>query len=180
MYNPLFIYGGWVSARPSWPAPSATAANRRRRDAQGHLHVERELRERADGSLDANRMGEARGADARLLDDVESLAGSERTQEELFHTFDSLHAATTGFIHQSARSESQLTSDKFGVTSPGSSAANRFECALTADIAAPDLETRVAILKKRVAYDDLLLPSEVAHLCRQEHYFQGARTRRLP
>jgi chromosomal replication initiator protein len=78
-----------------------------------------------------------RGADARLLDDVESLAGSERTQEELFHTFDSLHAATTGFIHQSARSESQLTSDKFGVTSPGSSAANRFECALTADIAAP-------------------------------------------
>ena len=96
-----------------------------------------------------------RGADALLLDDVEFLAGSERTQEELFHTFDWLHSAHRQIV---------LTSDKIPRDIPGleDRLRNRFECGLTADIAAPDLETRVAILEKKAEYDELLLPPEVA------------------
>lgn len=108
-----------------------------------------------------------RGADALLLDDVEFLAGSERTQEELFHTFDSLHAAHRQIV---------LTSDKIPRDIPGleNRLRNRFESGLTADITAPDLETRVAILEKRAAYEDLLLPSEVAEYI-AEHIFSNVR-----
>jgi chromosomal replication initiator protein len=160
MHNPLFIYGGVGLGKTHL---ASAIGHRLQSDGEGLRRVifmsAENFTNELIASLKANRMGEFqtkfRGADALLLDDVEFLAGSERTQEELFHTFDSLHAAQHQIV---------LTSDKIPRDIPGleDRLRNRFECGLTADIAAPDLETRIAILEKRAAYDDLLLPSEVA------------------
>ena len=110
-------------------------------------------------SIRREKMGEFkekfRRVDALILDDVQFLAGRERTQEEFFHTFNSLH---------SDRHQIVLTSDKVPRDIPGleERLRNRFESGLIADIAAPDLETRVAILQKKAALESLQLPSEVA------------------
>lgn len=85
----------------------------------------------------------------------------------MFHTFDSLHFAHRQIV---------LTSDKIARDIPGleDRLRNRFESGLTADIAAPDLETRVAILEKKAAYGGLLLPSEVAQYV-AKHFFSNVR-----
>src|SRR5215472_16484995 len=111
------------------------------------------------GSIRHERMGEFkekfRKIEVLILDDVQFLAGRERTQEEFFHTFNSLH---------SERHQIVLTSDKVPRDIPGleERLRNRFESGLIADIAAPDLETRIAILQKKAALECLNMPSEVA------------------
>src|SRR5260370_4075272 len=159
-YNPLFIYGGVGLGKTHL---ASAIGHRLQRDGEGLRRVifmsAESFTNELIGSLKANRMREFqekfRGADALLLDDVEFLAGSERTQEELFHTFDSLHSAHRQIV---------LTSDKIPRDIPGleDRLRNRFECGLTADIAAPDLETPVAILETKAASDGHLLPSERA------------------
>jgi chromosomal replication initiator protein len=96
-----------------------------------------------------------RRVDALILDDVQFLAGRERTQEEFFHTFNSLH---------SERHQIVLTCDKVprDISGLEERLRNRFESGLIADIAAPDLETRVAILQKKAALEGMNMPSEVA------------------
>src|SRR5208282_100740 len=96
-----------------------------------------------------------RRVDALILDDVQFLAGRERTQEEFFHTFNSLHTD---------RHQIVLTSDKVPRDIPGleDRLRNRFESGLIADIAPPDLETRVAIIQKKAVLDHLPLPAEVS------------------
>ncbi len=95
-----------------------------------------------------------RRVDALILDDVQFLAGRDRTQEEFFHTFNSLH---------SERHQIVLTSDKVPKDIPGleDRLRNRFESGLIADIAPPDLETRIAIIQKKAALEHLRLPSDV-------------------
>jgi chromosomal replication initiator protein len=96
-----------------------------------------------------------RRVDALILDDVQFLAGRERTQEEFFHTFNALHAD---------RHQIVLTSDKVPREIPEleERLRNRFESGLIADIAPPDLETRVAIVQKKAAHENLRLTQEVA------------------
>jgi chromosomal replication initiator protein len=97
-YNPLFIYGSVGLGKTHL---ASAIGHRLESDGEGLRRVmfmsAENFTNELIASLKANRMGEFqakfRGADALLLDDVEFLAGSERTQEELFHTFDSLHAA---------------------------------------------------------------------------------------
>jgi chromosomal replication initiator protein len=95
-----------------------------------------------------------RRVDALILDDVQFLANRDRTQEEFFHTFNSLH---------SERHQIVLTSDKVPKDIPGleDRLRNRFESGLIADIAPPDLETRIAIIQKKAAADRLRLPTDV-------------------
>src|SRR5712692_8502768 len=155
-YNPLFIYGGVGLGKTHL---ASAIGHRLQSDGEGLRRVifmsAESFTNELIASLRANRMGEFqakfRGADALLLDDVEFLTGSERTREESFHTFDSLHSAHRQIV---------LTSDKIPRDIPGleDRLRTRFECGLTADIAAPDLETRVAILEKKADYDELLLP----------------------
>ena len=172
-YNPLFIYGGVGLGKTHL---ASAIGHRLQSDGEGLRRVifmsAENFTNELIGSLKANRMGEFqakfRGADALLLDDVEFLAGSERTQEELFHTFESLHSTHHQIV---------LTSDKVPRDIPGleDRLRNRFESGLTADIAALDLETRVAILEKKAAYHELLLPPEVAQYVAAKHFFSNVR-----
>jgi chromosomal replication initiator protein len=159
-YNPLFIYGGVGLGKTHL----ATAIGHQVWSASGRarkvlfMPAEYFMNELI-SSLRRDRMGEFkekfRRVDVLILDDVQFLAGRERTQEEFFHTFNSLH---------SERHQIVLTSDKAPRDIAGleERLRNRFESGLLADIAPPDLETRVAIVQKKSALEHLAVPPDVA------------------
>ncbi len=158
-YNPLFIYGGVGLGKTHLVTAIAhhlwSSGTRPRKvlfmPAEAFMN-------QLISSLRRDKMGEFkerfRRVDGLILDDVQFLAGRERTQEEFFHTFNSLH---------SERHQIVLTSDKVPREIPGleERLRNRFESGLIADIAPPDLETRVAILQRKAALEGLQLPAEV-------------------
>ena len=159
-YNPLFIYGGVGLGKTHLATAIGhhlwTTGPRPRKVLFMPAEV---FMNELIGSLRRDRMGEFREkfrrVDALILDDVQFLAGRERTQEEFFHTFNSLH---------SDRHQIVLTSDKVPREIQGleERLRNRFESGLIADIAPPDLETRVAIVQKKAVHENLHLPAEAA------------------
>ncbi len=159
-YNPLFIYGGVGLGKTHLATAIGHHLWATGTRARKILFMPAEVfMNELISSLRRDRMGEFkdkfRRVDALILDDVQFLAGRERTQEEFFHTFNSLH---------SERHQIVLTSDKVPRDIAGleERLRNRFESGLIADIAPPDLETRVAILQKKAALENLPLSPEVA------------------
>ena len=152
-YNPLFIYGGvglgkthlLQRHRQPYPRP------RTRRRGSVTIPSEKFMNELIN-CLRYNKMekfrNKFRNMDVLLIDDIQFMAGKERTQEEFFHTFNALYESHKQIV---------VTSDKFPKDIPGleERLRSRFEWGLIADIQPPDIETKVAILKKKAELDDI-------------------------
>ncbi len=178
-YNPLFIYGGVGLGKTHLiNAIGHETSGKQGKDNIVYLSSESFTNELI-AHLRKNRMTEFknrfRRADVLILDDVQFLSGRERTQEEFFHTFNSLHESSKQII---------LTSDKFPNEIGGleERLRNRFEWGLIADIQPPDLETRVAILQKKSRVKRIPLPDDVAlfiasHVTSNVRELEGGLTR---
>lgn len=158
-YNPLFIYGGVGLGKTHLiNAIGHETMVKQGRSSIFYLSSESFTNELI-SHLRRDRMDDFknkfRQADLLILDDVQFLSGRERTQEEFFHTFNTLYESHKQII---------LTSDKFPNEIGGleERLRNRFEWGLIADIQPPDLETRVAILQRKAHIKRIDLPAEVA------------------
>jgi chromosomal replication initiator protein len=157
-YNPLFIYGGVGIGKTHL----MHAIGRSLLDNFNGLNVvytssERFMNEMIT-SIKLDRMSvfhrHYRSADVLLIDDIHIIAGKERTQEEFFHTFNELYDHQKQIVISSDSPPSQL---------PGlvERLRSRFEWGLLADVQAPDLETKMAILDKRAESEGVHLPQDV-------------------
>jgi chromosomal replication initiator protein len=158
-YNPLFIYGGvGLGKTHLLNAIGNLAQIRNPRVRLCYITAEKFTNELI-FSLRTNRMPDFkekyRNVDMLLVDDVQFIAGKQRTQEEFFHTFNDLY---------SSRRQIVVSSDKFPKEIPDleERIQSRFEWGLVADIQPPDLETRVAILNRKAEADQIPLPPEVS------------------
>ena len=158
-YNPLFIYGGVGLGKTHLVnAIGHQAAARRPNLKIVYLSSESFMNELI-SSLRRDKMDEFkkkfRNVDILIIDDIQFIAGKERTQEEFFHTFNSLYESHKQIV---------ITSDKFPKDIPAieDRLRNRFEWGLIADIQPPDMETRVAILQKKAEFEGVPLPDDVA------------------
>ena len=178
-YNPLFIYGG-VGLGKTHLINAIGHRIVEKRPVLKVLYLSSEsFMNELIASLRRDKMDEFkirfRNIDALILDDVQFIAGKERTQEEFFHTFNSLYESHKQII---------ITSDKFPKEIPEleDRLRNRFEWGLIADIQPPDMETRVAILQKKAEVEGVMLPHEVAiflasHIDSNVRELEGSLTR---
>ncbi len=160
-YNPLFIYGGvGLGKTHLLHAIGNLAISRNPRIRSCYITAEKFTNELI-YSLRTNRMPDFkekyRNVDMLLVDDVQFIAGKQRTQEEFFHTFNDLYSSHRQIV---------VTSDKFPKEIPDleERIQSRFEWGLVADIQPPDMETRVAILNRKAESDRIPLPQDVALL----------------
>ena len=159
-YNPLFIYGGVGLGKTHLLNAIGLELLRTQKQVKVlYVHAEHFTNELIN-SIRYEKMFEFRkkyreSCDVLLMDDIQFIAGKERTQEEFFHTFN--------FLYESRR-QVVVTSDRFpkDITQLEERLRSRFEWGLIADIQAPDTETRVAIIRKKSEGDGIVLPDEVA------------------
>ena len=175
-YNPLFIYGGSGLGKTHLLTAIQTEIKRTHPDfVIMYVTCEQFTNEliaaiRA-GSTEDFRM-KYRVADLLLVDDIQFIAGKKQTQEEFFHTFNTLYESGKQIVLTSDRPPREMTQLEDRLRT-------RFEWGLTADIQPPDFETRVAIVKRKAELLNLDLPDDVAeyianHLKQNIRQLEGA------
>lgn len=158
-YNPLFIYGGVGLGKTHLINAVGNAILAKNHGMKVCYYTSEKFMNELINSLRYAKMDEFRNKfrsmDVLLIDDVQFIAGKERTQEEFFHTFNALYESHKQIV---------VTSDKFPKEIPGleERLRSRFEWGLIADIQPPDVETKQAILKMKAEQNGISLPEEVA------------------
>jgi len=158
-YNPLFIYGGVGLGKTHLMQAAGNMILERKPDAKViYVHSELFVNDMVKAVMD-NTMARFkdyyRSLDALLIDDIQFFAGKQQSQEQFFHTFNSLLGGQRQII---------ITSDSIPNAINGIEARliSRFSSGLTMAIEPPELETRVAILEKKALLKGISLPNEVA------------------
>src|ERR1700688_1516978 len=158
-YNPLFLYGG-VGMGKTHLMQAVGHLIKKRNPAARLTYISAEkFTNEVINSLRFDRMisfrNRFRSVDVLLIDDIQFIGGKERTQEEVFHTFNALHDLQKQIVLSSACLPTQLSAIEERLRS-------RFEWGLIADIQPPDLETKIAILQKKAETEHFQLPGDVA------------------
>jgi chromosomal replication initiator protein len=158
-YNPLYIYGGVGLGKTHLMHAAGHAIKERNRHLRlSYISAEKFMNE----LINAIRYDKTqtfrekyRSIDVMLMDDIQFMAGKERTQEEFFHTFNALYDGQKQIVISSDCPPREIPTLEERLHS-------RFEWGLIADMEPPDLETKVAILKRKADLDGVMLPDDVA------------------
>jgi chromosomal replication initiator protein len=166
-YNPLFLYGGvGLGKTHLLHAIGQHVVAHKRAARVTYVSTEKFTNEFIDAIQNSQLVRfrrRYRQTDVFLIDDIQFLAGKERIQEEFFHTFNSLHEAHKQIVLTCDRPASEIQGLEQRLTS-------RFEWGLVTDMQPPDVETRVAILRKKEKFMNVELPQDI-------HDFLAARIR---
>lgn len=157
-YNPLFIYGGvGLGKTHLMQAIGHSILSKNKRANVCYVSSEKFTNEMIDSIQNRNTLAfrnRYRNVDVLLIDDIQFLSGKEQTQEEFFHTFNTLYDAHKQIILSSDRQPKEISKMEARLVS-------RFEWGLVTDLQPPDMETRAAILKQKAELSGIQLTDEL-------------------
>jgi len=157
-YNPLFVFGGSGLGKTHVMQAIGNHILRAKPDTLVHYASAENFMNEMIGAIQGGQTwsfrNKYRKIDVLLIDDIHFLQGKESTQEEFFHTFNALHGAHKQIVLTSDRPPKEIPTLEERLVS-------RFEWGLVTDIQPPDLETRIAILRKKAEVDSLQIPDDV-------------------
>jgi chromosomal replication initiator protein len=157
-YNPLFLYGGVGLGKTHLLHAIGQHVSQHKKNARvAYLSSEKFTNEFIDAIQNNSLVRfrkKHRQTDVLLIDDIQFLAGKERIQEEFFHTFNALHESHKQIVLSCDRPASEIQGLEQRLVS-------RFEWGLCTDLQPPDVETRLAILRKKARFMNVDLPEEV-------------------
>jgi len=167
-YNPLFLYGGVGIGKTHLIQAVGNEVLRQNQNARiVYVSTEQFVQEFLDAiryKKNTDFAGYYRGADVLIIDDIQFIAGKEKTQEEFFHTFNALHQANKQIIISSDKPPRDIPTLEDRLRS-------RFAWGMSIDMQTPDFETRCAIIQTKADAKNVQLPSDVV-----EYLAQGVRT----